>query len=600
MFIDKFPKLSRDHVESVEWDHTRPQQYDLELYELTKTYKKCFVINPYLENPHLPFLITEIPDNQGQCIVWHYRDQWIAKLFHRGWAPDLGYLDIEIPSINYNWRKNPDIDIAMTFFDSPLGIFEPDPWDREYTMVWYMDPAFNPTDDKIWVMTCEPMGIASKGLKDMGYLTPQVLIETNPKLPDLGIDLAEACPPYWDLSYECAYYLDTSHTEDLDDKLWVIKFTPRYKKPKDWKWLGAVTPVANIIYNPDVGILDYDIDLGKTSWADLEYENVYMLDRSFLDSDQDDIWAIKVKWTSEVTGMKPMGYIMPLAQYQLNKDLNSIDIDYSPVESEIILLKDWDKKFVWEIDTDQTEFQRIWAAKKFYRSDALDHYDQRFVQAKLSKEFDIFFISYNEPGAEENWTRLRSLFPWAKRVDGVKGIWAAHKSAADLSTTDMFWVVDADAWIVDDWTFDFEPNLFERDCTFIWRSLNPVNGLTYGHGGVKLFPKKIFDFDRGYLDISTEVNDKIKIKQRVSNENRFNTSELAAWRTAFRECYKLKNQQSTISQQRLHTWSQVDLNSAFAQNVVQGCEDAVSIENVDINDYDLLEKIFNERRNKKN
>ena len=40
------------------------------------------------------------------------------------------------------------------------------------------------------------------------------------------------------------------------------------------------------------------------------------------------------------------------------------------------------------------------------------------------------------------------------RVSGVTGIHAAHLAAAKLSTTPMFWVVDGDAVIEDDFKFD--------------------------------------------------------------------------------------------------------------------------------------------------
>ena len=67
--------------------------------------------------------------------------------------------------------------------------------------------------------------------------------------------------------------------------------------------------------------------------------------------------------------------------------------------------------------------------------------------------YDIVFISYNELQADENYKNLKDKFPYAKRVHGVKGIHQAHIEAAKLSVTEMFWAVDADAIIVED--FDF-------------------------------------------------------------------------------------------------------------------------------------------------
>jgi hypothetical protein len=44
--------------------------------------------------------------------------------------------------------------------------------------------------------------------------------------------------------------------------------------------------------------------------------------------------------------------------------------------------------------------------------------------------YDIIFISYNEPNADENFARLKARFPYAHRVDGIKGIHQAHIAAA--------------------------------------------------------------------------------------------------------------------------------------------------------------------------
>ena len=41
-------------------------------------------------------------------------------------------------------------------------------------------------------------------------------------------------------------------------------------------------------------------------------------------------------------------------------------------------------------------------------------------------DLDVIFLSYNEPNKEHNWIDLKSKCPWAKRVDGVEGSYAAH------------------------------------------------------------------------------------------------------------------------------------------------------------------------------
>lgn len=105
-------------------------------------------------------------------------------------------------------------------------------------------------------------------------------------------------------------------------------------------------------------------------------------------------------------------------------------------------------------------------------------------------EFDIIFLSYDEPNKEKFWADLNNKAPWAKRVDGVKGIDSAHKACSNLSETDFFITVDGDN-IVDDNFFNLEIEIkdHESDCAWSWDGLNYTNGLVYGNGGLKLWSK---------------------------------------------------------------------------------------------------------------
>jgi hypothetical protein len=59
-------------------------------------------------------------------------------------------------------------------------------------------------------------------------------------------------------------------------------------------------------------------------------------------------------------------------------------------------------------------------------------------------DYDIIYLSYDEPNAEKNYADLCQKIPWAKRVHGIEGSDAAHKACARLSETDRFITVDGD------------------------------------------------------------------------------------------------------------------------------------------------------------
>ena len=104
-------------------------------------------------------------------------------------------------------------------------------------------------------------------------------------------------------------------------------------------------------------------------------------------------------------------------------------------------------------------------------------------------EFDIVFISYDEPNADENYADLLDKCPWAKRSHGVWGSDAAHKAAAALSETERFITVDADNRVHGDF-FNVEINMnrIRKNDVISWAAKNQINGLVYGNGGIKCWP----------------------------------------------------------------------------------------------------------------
>jgi len=106
-------------------------------------------------------------------------------------------------------------------------------------------------------------------------------------------------------------------------------------------------------------------------------------------------------------------------------------------------------------------------------------------------DLDVFYISYDEPAKEEHWANLMMKFPFAKRVDGVKGFDNAHKECARQSETSRFIGIDGDN-IVDEKFFDLEITFPENtdlaNSIVSWSAKNMINGLVYGNGGIKCWP----------------------------------------------------------------------------------------------------------------
>ena len=164
-------------------------------------------------------------------------------------------------------------------------------------------------------------------------------------------------------------------------------------------------------------------------------------------------------------------------------------------------------------------------------------------------EFDIVYISFDEPNAEQNYADLVDKCPWAKRSHGVFGSDAAHKAAAQLADTDRFITIDADN-IVDPDFFNVEIDMSRiREMDVIsWAGKNEVNGLVYGNGGIKCWPKNVVmnmrtheaapeNDKRAQVDFCWNIHyvQMNNIYCQVMN----NGSPLQAWRAGFREGVKM-------------------------------------------------------------
>ena len=185
-----------------------------------------------------------------------------------------------------------------------------------------------------------------------------------------------------------------------------------------------------------------------------------------------------------------------------------------------------------------------------------------------STEYDIVFISYDEPKCDENYNKLLERFPRTKRIHGVSGIYKAHIEAAKLCTSDYFWVVDGDSEIVPEFNFDYVVGFYDYERVRVWRSINPINDLVYGYGGVKLLPRTsvLKKFNNYYTiekpDMTTSISRNYEPIMVVSNITKFNTDPFTTWRSSFRECVKLSSriingQIDSETQNRLDIWASV-------------------------------------------
>lgn len=219
------------------------------------------------------------------------------------------------------------------------------------------------------------------------------------------------------------------------------------------------------------------------------------------------------------------------------------------------------------------------------------------------KPYEIVFISYKEPGAETAYKRLTQRFD-AHWVKDVEGIFEAHKQAAAQVQSSMFWVVDADAELADEFDFSYMPDVYDQEVTHVWAAKNPVTGHEYGYGGIKLFnTQQVLDATSWGLDFTTGLSSRFKAMPEISCTTRFNTDAFSTWRSAFRECVKLSMKDDEDSRVRLQSWLFPIPGVEFRDQAKAGAQAGIDYAKANankpmrlakINDYDWLKEQFDE------
>ena len=164
-------------------------------------------------------------------------------------------------------------------------------------------------------------------------------------------------------------------------------------------------------------------------------------------------------------------------------------------------------------------------------------------------DLDCIYLTYDEPQREEFWVKIRNMVPWARRVDGVKGSDAAHKAAAEASTTDRFILIDGDNLPNEKFfnlTLEFADSAWEQ-AVFRWRARNHVNGLMYGNGGLSSWTKEFVQNMRTHENTDGRAQTQVEFcfepnywaMHDCYSTTYPNGSPFQAWRAGFREGVKM-------------------------------------------------------------
>jgi hypothetical protein len=209
-----------------------------------------------------------------------------------------------------------------------------------------------------------------------------------------------------------------------------------------------------------------------------------------------------------------------------------------------------------------------------------------------SELLDIVFISNGESNAERNWEHLcrstQHIQNRVVRVDGVKGRAEAYRAALEESTTDWAFCVFAKLEVNTDFDWSWQPDRLQEAKHYIFHAENPVNGLVYGHMAMIAYNKRLVAINEAQgLDFT--LDQAHEVVPVLSGIARYADDPWIAWRSAFRECLKLKDSLPNLENNyRLSQWLKAPTASTLARWSSIGAQDAVDYYESVNGDFDAL------------
>ena len=205
------------------------------------------------------------------------------------------------------------------------------------------------------------------------------------------------------------------------------------------------------------------------------------------------------------------------------------------------------------------------------------------VPAQRADSLDVVYLTYEEEIADANFAALKERYPHIMRLHRVRGLTRAFRMSAELVTTPWYILIDGDNEILPEFDLTQATPPAEESQVKIFFTRNPVNGLEYGYGGVKVCPTDRFRrISNDAIDpiASGDLKPVFDQQRRVASVTRFNTSAFNAWKAGFRESTMLAAQADEAlgtspewAREKLQVWQAIGAEQPFGTWAIAGARD---------------------------
>ena len=184
--------------------------------------------------------------------------------------------------------------------------------------------------------------------------------------------------------------------------------------------------------------------------------------------------------------------------------------------------------------------------------------DRRYMNTHQESPMDVIFVSNGEADAEQNWQHLQQCLAGTQhkliRVDQVTPRLAAYQQGWKQSQTPWAWFVPAKLTVDSGFNWAWQPDRMQQAKHYIFHAYNPVTDLEYGHMAMIAMNRQlVLDHPGSGLDFAMEQpHEVVPVRSGTARHDGDSWTE---WRTAFRECIKLRHSLPDVENEyRLSKW----------------------------------------------
>lgn len=143
---------------------------------------------------------------------------------------------------------------------------------------------------------------------------------------------------------------------------------------------------------------------------------------------------------------------------------------------------------------------------------------ETFIKFKYPGTNDVIYVDHKNKNSSKNLELVREKYPKVKTIEATKDFLKNYQLAAEIATTDYFFIVESNYAIINEFYFEYYMPFNDYPKVRIWHSKNSKDGTIMEKGGVKLLPRFLtVHMKTEELDLESNIGKPYEAVVQLSN-----------------------------------------------------------------------------------